>query len=1267
MGLVSEVQLDQWVQLHPREAQTRVVELVWRLVAASVPRALKRSFPLGDAVNQPGPDGILETVLGLPPFVPGGKSLWEVGTGENARDKATKDYKELTAAVPLEERLQNTFVFVTPRSGTSGWGHTWKPDQQQAWQQDRQCRGEWRDVQAVDATQLVDWLSLFPAVDDWLARSIAVAAGNYDTAMHRWENLRTIGDPPPMQASVFLVNREEAQARVNDAVAGDLAWLQLDTHLPDQVGDFVAACVEAMDDETKAAVAGRTIIVEDAGAWRSFVQLRDEHVLVADFDLATEDPHNLRLRESGRRAIHTVILGGPPGGVPTPSRVALQEPRIDQMGDALRGIGYPDERARMLAQKSAGRLHTLLRLLQDLSLLPEWAAGTEASELAIAQLLGGWEEASPADQAVVEAVSGKAYGEWIGAIHECAMHPGTPLRHRDGAWRVSPRYEAWFALGTRVFPDRLTQVRDQSIAVLTQLDPQFELEPDERVMAAVRGKVLAHSGVLRGGLAETLALMGSYPEALTQCPVGSSEASASEAVRQILDGNDWRLWASVERLLPLLAEAAPITLLEAMERALAAAPSPFVELFAQETSGVMGRTYMSGVLWAVETLAWHPRFLTRALLVLGGLAALDPGGNWGNRPAASMRDILLPWHPQTIATIEQRFSAVEAVASEMSDIAWGLLRDLLPESHQMTGGTRRPAWRSYIDEDWSPTVTLADYQAQVEGYLDLALRLADGSVGRLTELIDKLDDIHGSMQNRVLEAFRAEWVRNLSEDEREALWTRLKELVARHRKFSRTEWALPEDVLQAISSVAEQLRPASKSLESRRLFSDRDHDLLDEAEGDYEAQHRKLDEVRRGVMREVLDSEGIDGVLGLAQSSSAPWKVGWALGGLASAEFDALLPEYLDSESDHLRQFEGGYVRSRFSQCGWDWVDGLDMSGWAPSQVSEFFARLPFGSQSWRRAENLLGEDSAEYWRRANANGYESDEDHAEAVGRLGAVGRAWAAVDLLAADLHHERRLDPGLVLLVLKAALSAEPVVQADVYDAIALISALQTDPEASSDEVCGIEWAYLPLLDGYRGDARPLCLHRRLAGDPAFFCETLRLVFRSKNETDEERAELSDDEVRRAQNAYRLLNGWRRVPGTDDDDSLAADAFDDWWNAVLRECDETGHLGVAKSQVGHVIAYSPPDPSGLWIHPAVARLMDRPEMGEMRRGFTLELFNSRGVHTFTAGQAEVELADGYDVKAEDVARAGFHRVAESLRQLADEYRREAKREAQRDPFED
>lgn len=82
--LITENQLDTWVRGNAREAQGVIVELVYRLVAASSPGPKHRRFPLGDSICQQGADGVLEVDYPYPPFVPEGRSLWEIGTGEKS-------------------------------------------------------------------------------------------------------------------------------------------------------------------------------------------------------------------------------------------------------------------------------------------------------------------------------------------------------------------------------------------------------------------------------------------------------------------------------------------------------------------------------------------------------------------------------------------------------------------------------------------------------------------------------------------------------------------------------------------------------------------------------------------------------------------------------------------------------------------------------------------------------------------------------------------------------------------------------------------------------------------------------------------------------------------------------------------------------------------------------------------------------------------------------------------------------------------------------
>jgi len=101
--------------------------------------------------------------------------------------------------------------------------------------------------------------------------------------------------------------------------------------------------------------------------------------------------------------------------------------------------------------------------------------------------------------------------------------------------------------------------------------------------------------------------------------------------------------------------------------------------------------------------------------------------------------------------------------------------------------------------------------------------------------------------------------------------------------------------------------------------------------------------------------------------------------------------------------------------------------------------------------------------------------------------------------------------------------------------------------------------------------------------------------------------------------------------------------------------------------VLPYVPRDENGLWIHHIVAQELNAKDAKTMRAGFTTELFNQRGVHGFTAGKEELELARINREKAEALEAKGYSRFATAMREFAKGYERDAKRESLRDPFEE
>lgn len=421
--------------------------------------------------------------------------------------------------------------------------------------------------------------------------------------------------------------------------------------------------------------------------------------------------------------------------------------------------------------------------------------------------------------------------EWVASTRDASLLPKSPIEQKDGKWTVINRKEAWVALGPRIFDDYLDRFRKIAVDVLRERDPQFELAPDERYAARVHDKVLNHSNELRGGIAETLALLGSFPGYLTSCSHGKAEATAVTVVRKIFSDADWVVWASVNPYLPMLAEAAPDEFLDAVEKATSQTPSPFVEIYSQESGGIMGRNYMTGLLWALETLAWRPDYLTRVIVLLGDLAVIDPGGNWVNRPTNSLMEILLPWHPQTCANISKRKAAVTTLLHEHPALGWRLLLSLLPKTHGVASGTHKPKWRPLITPGCAEKVTNEEYWEQVNIYAQLAIDVAEGDLSKLTELIEHLPNLAGPAHSRLLELLASKNTIDLPERERRPLWEALVKLAADHRKFADADWAMLPQAIAEIEDVASKLAPKAPSLLYGRLFTDRDFDLFEEKGG----------------------------------------------------------------------------------------------------------------------------------------------------------------------------------------------------------------------------------------------------------------------------------------------------------------------------------------------------------------------------------------------------------------------------------------------------
>jgi hypothetical protein len=196
---------------------------------------------------------------------------------------------------------------------------------------------------------------------------------------------------------------------------------------------------------------------------------------------------------------------------------------------------------------------------------------------------------------------------------------------------------------------------------------------------------------------------------------------------------------------------------------------------------------------------------------------------------------------------------------------------------------------------------------------------------------------------------------------------------------------------------------------------------------------------------------------------------------------------------------------------------------------------------------------------------------------------------------------------------------------------------------------------------------------------FIDILKLVFRAENEGP---CDLSDSDRNRATQAYRLLKAWHHVPGMtlteetkkehDGDIVFHKGTVDEgvlsgWIGTVRGLASECGRLAVCDSQIGQVLAFAPIDDDGTWPCQHVRKLLDDLKSEEMDRGLQIGVASRRSAHTVIGGGVqELALAEKFEGYSRPL-HARWPRTAAVLAAIAEQFRREAKWNQDREAFEE
>jgi len=859
-----------------------------------------------------------------------------------------------------------------------------------------------------------------------------------------------------------------------------------------------------------------------------------------------------------------------------------------------------------------------------------------------ANLIGSWNENNKFDKEIIEKITGQDFSVWIDAIREIVEFKNSPIVHNSGIYQVKNRLELWDEQKTKIYDDKFSKLTQNAPLILKDTNNNY-------------------SSYLKKGISETLALMSNKSDNLSNCSHVKPRSVAKAIVKTIL--NDIDLWGNLSYNLPTLAETAPEEFLSVVEKQLKNNPDDFIK------SGT--NTYLSGLIWALEALAWNETYLARVGLIYATLSNQESMGCKNNQPFTSLINMFLPWLPHTLAPEVKRLKTIKIIVEENPEIGWDLLIQLIKSRHYVSNGTNKPKYLMSIPDDKNMSnIDITTYHRQLEKISDIAIQIAFDNVHsdsrKMLELIQCFGELRPNSIEKILSLYTADLINTIREKGNADIREAFIGLINKHARFSKELWALKPDLISKINDIVSKISPTDLILLNKYLFNDYDDSFYSD-DVDIETNKKNLEQKRKNALNQIIGEYGLASIDRLLQEAKLPYIVGSTLGliGINKDDENSFLKKYLSSKEQKETEFIKSYINRRLYLAKWMWVDSVETCKWSSELIGTFLSYLPYMDEIQIRVQKLLGTDEREYWLRMNYFRCDKKSNLLFAVDKLLEYKRPKAAIYLLA-DLTQSPPVDfPRVKKALLSALTSKEPSYGDSEYIVQSLIQAIQKDPNVDAEEIVKIEQKYLSILDNDGCGAEPIFIYRKLASDPKYFSKYIQTVYRPKNG----KKIKTEKPAKSSYNELRVLRKWKLVPGIQKDNSFSMNQFNSWLTSVKNICNKSGHLDKALEHVGNVLFYTPPDPSGLWINKEVAKELnkDSDDSEKMRDEFRRAAESSRGAHWVDPeGRPEQELSNKYREMADAVENEGFVVFAGSIRRLSDYYKDESNKNIHRAKFE-
>ncbi|WP_064615056.1 hypothetical protein [Pseudomonas sp. JY-Q] len=500
-----------------------------------------------------------------------------------------------------------------------------------------------------------------------LERSSGISFRTLDVGWDEWAKVAT----PPLVGSLFSSAIEASKRTV-------LSWISQPPEKPllitadsaEEALAFISQLFGELGGKELSVYREQVIIIDQTGVLPRLTAEKKTFIPVVfsrDVELELATHANL---------VHSLVIY-PRNALNNKPDIILEPVSQDTFSTALESMGKNRDEISRLSDASGRSLTVLRRKLSTVPAvqMPEWAVdGSIALQLIPFLFVGAWDTSNQSDQIGLNLLSGGRNFDDIEKELQGLCHLNDSPVWSIGTFRgVVSKIDLLYTIAGVVTAADLDRYFTVARMVLGEDDPALDLEEDQRWAASIHGKTREFSSAFRQGISETLVLLAVHGQQLFDIRLGvQTNTEVICTIRELLPTPlTTRILEANDHDLATYAEAAPDEFLSIIERDLNSENPAVFGLLRPANSGVFGSSpSRTGLLWALEGLAWAPNTLPRAAFILARLAQIEINDNWVNKPAHSLESIFRSWMPQTAANLQDRIALMKRLAERFPDVAW---------------------------------------------------------------------------------------------------------------------------------------------------------------------------------------------------------------------------------------------------------------------------------------------------------------------------------------------------------------------------------------------------------------------------------------------------------------------------------------------------------------------------------------------------------------------------------------------------------------------